>query len=182
MVNDKLTFDMWHKYCEGTISKWEMDSISCYIHPHELYRADLEQYGIDEFEFLSRTPEIDRYIPIKGKQIPLFKLHRIAGTVLDRDKAKKTVTLLTTSGVVLVKIYGGAFVNYDSQISERDASGKKHVLRKSEFKRGNKIIVTGLRNEDDFIAKKYKNTPWHLIETISNISENGELEINNRND
>ena len=181
-VNDKLTFDIWHKYCEGTISKWEMDSISCYIHPHELYRADLEQYGIDEFEFLPRTPEIDRYIPIKGKQIPLFKLHRIAGTVLDRDKAKKTVTLLTKSGVVLVKIYGGAFVNYDSQISERDVNGKKHVLRKSEFKRGNKIIITGLRNEDDFIAKKYKNTPWHLIETISNISENGELEINNRND
>jgi len=173
-VNDKLTFDMWHKYCEGTISKWEMDSISCYIHPHELCRADLEQYGIDEFEFLSRTPEIDRYIPIKGKQIPLFKLHRIAGTVLDRDKTKKTVTLLTTSGVVLVKIYG-AFQAYDRQISERDSTGKKHIIEKSAFSRGNKIVVTGIRSEDDFIAKVYKATPYHRVELIDTISDNGSL-------
>ena len=63
-------------------------------------------------------------VPIKGKRIPLFKLHRIAGTVLDRDKAKKTVMLLTTTGVVAVKIYG-AFEAYDRQISVRGADGKK---------------------------------------------------------
>ena len=35
-INNKLRNDLWDKYCEGNISKWEMDSISCYMHGHEL--------------------------------------------------------------------------------------------------------------------------------------------------
>lgn len=170
-VNNRLTSDMWNKYCTGNISKWEMDSVSFYSHPHELAAINNELYGIEDFFSLSEQPEIDRYIPIKGKQVPLFKLKRIAGTVLDRDKAKKTVTLLTTTGVVMVKVYG-CFENYDRQISEKGPDGKKHVIEKSAFSRGNKIIVTGIRSENDFIAKVYKSTPWHRIEQIVDI--NGE--------
>ena len=33
-VNSRLIQDTWDKYCQGSISKWEMDAISCYIHPH----------------------------------------------------------------------------------------------------------------------------------------------------
>lgn len=170
-VNNRLTSDMWNKYCTGNISKWEMDSVSFYSHPHELAAINNELYGIEDFFSLSEQPEIDRYIPIKGKQVPLFKLKRIAGTVLDRDKAKKTVTLLTTTGVVMVKVYG-CFENYDRQISEKGPDGKKHVIEKSAFSRGNKIIVTGIRSENDFIAKVYKATPYHRIEQIVDI--NGE--------
>lgn len=167
-VNNRLTSDMWNKYCTGNISKWEMDSVSFYSHPHELAAINNELYGIEDFFSLSEQPEIDRYIPIKGKQVPLFKLKRIAGTVLDRDKAKKTVTLLTTTGVVMVKVYG-CFENYDRQISEKGPDGKKHVIEKSAFSRGNKIIVTGVRSENDFIAKVYKATPYHRIEQIVDI-------------
>jgi DNA polymerase-3 subunit alpha len=158
-----------------------MDSISCYIHPHELKGIDYKAYGWNNFSDLSPEPIIDRYIPIKGKMIPIFKLNRIVGTVLDRDKSKKTVTLLTEDGVVTVKIYG-VFQNYDRQISERGADGHKHVLRKSEFARGNKIVITGLRDGDnEFRAKKYKNTPYHLVETIGSIN-NGVVTMDNRND
>jgi DNA polymerase-3 subunit alpha len=181
-VNNRLTKDVWNKYCEGSISKWEMDSISCYIHEHELSCIDEEECGFDNFSELPNDPEIDRYIPIKGKMIPLFKLHRIAGTVLDRDKAKKTVTLLTTSGVVTIKIFGGVFAQYDKQISERGADGKKHVQRKSEFARGNKIVVIGVKDgENEFRAKKYSKTPYHLIETIGSIEGNHVI-MDNRND
>ena len=179
-VNNKLTEDVWNKYCSGSISKWEMDSISCYIHKHELSEVNYEEYGWKHFNDLPTTPEIEKYIPIKGKMIPIFKLNRIAGTVLDRDKSKKTVTLLTEDGVVVVKIYG-VFQNYDKQISEKGADGKKHVLRKSEFSRGNKIVVIGIRDDEGFRAKKYKNTPFHIIETIGSI-ENGKVFIDNRND
>ena len=167
-VNNRLTSDMWNKYCTGNISKWEMDSVSFYSHPHELAAINNELYGIEDFFSLSEQPEIDRYIPIKGKQVPLFKLKRIAGTVLDRDKAKKTVTLLTTTGVVIVKVYG-CFENYDRQISEKGPDGKKHIIEKSAFSRGNKIIVTGIRSENDFIAKVYKATPYHRIEQIVDV-------------
>lgn len=180
-VNDRLAADVWEKYCLGNISKWEMDSISCYIHDHELKGIDYNKYGLSQFKDLSEQPEIDRYIPIKGKLVPIYKLHRIVGTVLDKDKAKKTVTLLTEDGVVTVKIYG-VFQQYDKQISERGADGKKHVIRKSEFSRGNKIIITGIRDgANEFRAKKYSRTPYHLVETISKI-ENGRIYIDNRND
>ena len=165
-VNDKLTADVWNKYCLGSLSKWEMDSVSFYSHEHELTGVDFDLYLIDDYFDLPESPEVERVIPIKGKQVPIFKLHRIAGTVLDRDKAKKTISLLTTKGVVSVKIYGGVFEQYDKQISVKGPDGHKHVVEKSMFTRGNKIIVTGIRQDSDFIAKVYSRTEWHRVEQI----------------
>jgi DNA polymerase-3 subunit alpha len=179
-VNNRLTEDVWNKYCLGSISKWEMDSISCYIHEHELVNVDMKAYKLENFFDLSTTPEVERYIPIKGKLIPILKLHRIIGTVLDRDKAKKMVTLLTTEGVVTVKIYGGVFNEYDKQLSEKRPDGTKKIIRKSEFSRGNKIIVIGVRDDDSFRAKKYSKTPYHLIETVGAV-EGSRIVIDNRN-
>jgi DNA polymerase-3 subunit alpha len=179
-VNDRLTRDTWDKYCLGTMSKWEMDSVSFYSHEHELTNVDLDYYGFNDFFDLPEEPEIDRVIPIKGKMVPILRLHRIIGTVLDRDKAKKTVTLLTTRGVVTVKIFGGVFAQYDKQISERGADGKKHVIEKSMFSRGNKIIVSGVRDGDSFRAKKYSKTSWHLVEQITDVDEWGQITIHAR--
>ena len=180
---NKLQSTVWEKYYSGNISSWEMSSISCYIHEHELQNVDYDRYGLTRFGDVAREPEIERYIPIKGKQVPIFKLFRIAGTVLDRNKQKKTVTLLTTDGVVTVKIYGDVFNQYDKQISEKDSTGKKHVIRKSEFARGNKIIVIGVRDGDnEWRAKKYSRTPYHLVETIAEVGNDGSIVIDNRND
>ena len=181
-VNNRLMSETWDKYCTGSLSKWEMDSVSFYSHEHELCGVDMDRYELTDFFDLPEDPIVDRVIPIKGKQVPILKLFRICGTVLDRDKSKKTVTLLTTSGVVTVKIFGGVFSNYDKQISERGADGKKHVIRKSEFARGNKIIVCGVRDGDSFRAKKYSRTPFHLVETIECINNDGTIETFNRND
>lgn len=170
-INTRLTEDVWNKYCLGSLSKWEMDSVSFYSHEHELADADLSLYGIVDFFKLSEQPEVERIILIKGKQVPIFRLVRIAGTVLDRDKAKKTVSLLTLNGVVTVKIFGGVFEQYDKQISVKGADGKKHVIEKSIFTRGNKIIVTGIRQEDAFVAKTYSKTPYHKVEQIIGVQD-----------
>lgn len=172
-VNNRIIEDMWNKYCTGSMSKWEMDSVSFYSHPHELANIKNRTYGFSNFYDLPENPDIDKIIYIKGKQIPLFKIRRITGTVLDKDKNKKTVTLLTNDGVVTVKIFGPVFTHYDKQISEKGADGKKHVIEKSWLSRGNKIIVSGIRREDSFIAKKYSKTPWHLVELITSIDEDG---------
>lgn len=179
-INDRLVSNMWNKYCLGSLSKWEMDSMSFYFHTHELQFVDFETYGWKDFYELPEQPLIDRVINIKGKQVPLFKIERIAGTVLDKNKTKKTVTLLTPQGVVTVKIYGAVFTHYDKQISERGADGKKHVIEKSMFARGNKIVVSGIRREDSFVAKKYARTPWHLVEQITEINEDGTVELKSR--
>ena len=174
-VNSRLVQDMWNKYCRGNISSWEMDAISCYIHEHELAHLRNDAYGFVDYKKLPEEPEVNYEFRSKqtGKKVPLFKIHRIAGTVLDKDKAKKSVTLLTSTGVVTVKIFGDAFTHYDKQLSERGLDGHKHVIEKSWFSRGNKIIVTGIRRGDTFLAKKYKNTPYHLVELINDINENG---------
>lgn len=174
-VNTKLTQDTWNKYCLGSLSKWEMDSVSFYSHEHELIDLDMDRYELTDFADLPEDPIIDRVISIKGKQVPILKLFRICGTVLDRDKSKKTVTLLTTSGVVTVKIFGGVFSNYDKQISEKGPDGKKHVIQKSMFSRGNKIIVCGVRDGDSFRAKKYSKTPFHLVEQIVEVNKDGTM-------
>lgn len=171
-INQRQFDEIWNKYCAGSVSNWEMSSASCYFHEHELEDVDYGYYKIEDYFSLPSEPDIERIINIKGRTIPLYKIHRIAGTVLDRDKNKKTVTILTTKGVVTVKIYGNAFSHYDKQISERDASGVKHVTEKSWFSRGNKIIVTGIRTGDMFLCKKYKSTPFHLVELITSIDEN----------
>ena len=166
---------MWDKYCQGNISKWEMDAVSFYSHEHELAHVNTKAYDITDFSKIPENPVVERIIPIKGRQIPIFKLYRIAGTILDKDKNKKTVTLLTTSGVVTVKIFGQVFSHYDKQISEKGADGKKHVIEKSWLSRGNKIIVTGIKQSDGFLAKKYNKTPYHLVELITDVTEDGWL-------
>ena len=174
-VNNRLMSDTWNKYCTGNLSKWEMDAVSFYSHEHELANINNHRYGITNFSDIPENPVVERILPIKGRQIPIFKLYRIAGTILDKDKAKKTVTLLTTDGVVTIKIFGQVFTHYDKQISEKGADGKKHVIEKSWLSRGNKIIVTGIKQSDGFLAKKYNKTPYHLVELITEVNADGSL-------
>ena len=172
-LNNILTMQVKKKYCDGNISKWEMDSISCYIHKHELEDIDLSNFGVVDFNSLFEEPEIEKEIIIKDKVIPIYHITRIAGTVLDRDKTKRTITLLTTTGVVTVKMYGDVFPMYDKQISEKDiTTDKKKVAEKSWFTRGNKIIVTGIRRGEIFMAKKYAATPYHLCELLNINTDN----------
>lgn len=177
-LNNKIINELWDKYCSGSISKWEMDSVCFYSHPHELSNIDDYAYNIDDFFELNEQPEIDRIIPINGKQIQMYKLHKIAGTVLDKDKSKNTVTILTKSGVVPVKVWQNQFTKYDKQISEIGADGKKHVIEKSFFARGNKVMFIGIRRDAMFIPKIYKNSGYDSpIGLITDISKNGELKF-----
>ena len=177
-INNRLRQDLWDKYCLGTISKWEMDAISCYIHEHELTNLKNGLYGLVKFSELPEDPVVNYEFKSKetGQKIPLFKINRIAGTVLDKDKNKKTVTLLTNDSVVTVKIFGDAFTHYDRQVSEKRPDGTKKVIEKSWLSRGNKIIVTGIKRDSDYIAKKYKNTPHHLVELIISIDDKGYIQ------
>lgn len=181
-VNSKLRQDLWDKYCSGSISKWEMDSISCYIHDHELKNLKNGFYGFSEYNKLPEDPIVSYEFRSRetGQKVPLFKICRIAGTVLDKDKNKKMVTLLTNDSVVTVKIFGDAFTHYDRQISEKQPDGTKKVIEKSMLSRGNKIIVTGIRKENNFICKKYKSTPYPLVEQITGIDENGYIKTYSR--
>lgn len=176
-INHQRFQEVWDNVASGTISKWEMDSLSFYYHKHELADIDFERYNISNFEELPLTPEVVEYRKYKDRKIPRFALTRICGTVLDKDKNKHIVTVLTPTGVVLVKFYKGQFNFYDRQISEVDENGKKTVLERSWFTRGNKVLITGCRREDMFIPKKYKDSVYrHSLQLITGI-EGKELKL-----
>ena len=174
-LNNSLYKEMEDKYGAGNISKWEMDSISFYSHEHELTAA-APYY--DDFFTLPEEPEIEySFCTDNGQEIKIFKLHKIIGTVIDKNKIKNTVTLLTPTGVVTVKIYKNQYALYDKQLSQKDDEGHKHVIEASWFKRGNKLMIQGIRRGADFIPKKTKNSVFPIISKIIDINPNGELKF-----
>ena len=181
-LNSKIFKEDWDKYakCQSTnpLSAWEMEVMCFYYHEHELKNLN-EKYGYSDFYKLPEEPEIERTIYKKGMPINLYKLHRIYGTCIAKNKTKSTVSLLTPSGVVTVKFRKEYFNLFDKRISAVGADGKKHVVENSWFNRGSMIVVTGIRRDTDFIAKKYSTTGGHQLYKIDSIDANGNIELRN---
>lgn len=177
-LNQRLYQEAWDKYALGTDAKWSMDSVCFYQDEHELSGANLSKYNIENFFNLPSEPTVNYSFTTKdGKVITIYNTHLIAGTVIDRDKTKSLITLLTPDGVVSIKAYG-IMPQYDKQISLVQDDGKKKVLEKSWFSRGNKIIVQGMkRDEQTFFAKKYRNGNGHHFMLIEQVLPNGDLVI-----
>jgi DNA polymerase-3 subunit alpha len=178
-VNAKAISELVMKYADGSISEWEMDSLGFYFGEHELNNIDREYYGVKNFFDLPEEPTVARVIPTKsGSNIVLFDLCRIAGTVINKEKTKHLITLLTPEGVVNVKVWAAQFTKYDKQISVKQDDGKKKIMERSWFTRGNKLLITGIRRGDVFIPKVYKSgqyqEPFLLIKEID---DNGELTL-----
>lgn len=176
-LNEKIFKDDWDKYAQGTLSAWEMQALCFYYHEHELSHVDTQRYGFVDFDKLPQEPVIERTFTKGAKQINIFKLNKICGTCIAKNKTKSTVTILTTSGVVNVKFRKEYFSLFDKQISEKQEDGTKKVREKSWFNRGNMIIVMGIRSGDDFISKKYASSNGHQLYKIDKINEDGSLEI-----
>lgn len=170
-INEHIVNDMVKKYASGNTSKWEMESLSFYDHEHELAQLTLPTAN---FEDLPKKAIPSRWINTKkGDQIPIYDLQLIAGTVIDKNKLKNTITLLTPSGVVLVKLYKEQFTQFDKQISRVGEDGKKHVIEKSWFTKGTLLLVQGIRRDDNFILKKYKSSYYPVITKIDSVDDKG---------
>ena len=172
-LNDAIVQEQWDKYALGSVSKWEMDSVSFYSHEHEL---DNINFRVADFFKLPEEPKVEYTFPgAHGQEIKVFKLEFIVGTVIDKNKLKNTVTLLTPTGVVTVKVYKNQYSLFDKQLSERGEDGKKHVVEKSWFSKGTLLLVQGIRRGDNFIPKKRKDSIHPIISKITDIKEGGGL-------
>lgn len=183
--------EAWEKYAEGTVSKWEMDSLSIYITEHELAHMQNDLYGVVNYFDLPEEPVVVDYYTKNIKQVlngvevrtrkkfPIYNIVRLAGTVIDKNKDRHTVTLLTTTGVVTLKLNSGLFLYYDKEISKVNENGVKQKIEKSWFTRGNKIIVSGYRNGDQFRVYKYANGIYkHSCCLITQVNKNGTIQAN----
>lgn len=176
-LNDVLYQEVFNKYASGSISKWEMDSVNFYYHEHEMANINFEKYDIRDFSSQGENPIIQKIITFKnGNKVPIYDLWRIAGTVIDKNKTKHTVTLSTSFGVVEVKIYKPQFAKYDKQVSEKQPDGTKKIVDRSWFARGNKLMFTGIKREISFTPKVYKSGDYpYPIQLVDKIMENGDL-------
>ena len=174
-LNSTIFQEDWKKYASGTISAWEMEALCFYYHEHELANANVGKYGLRDYNLLPEDPIVDRVFYKGDKEIKMFELCKIAGTCIAKDKAKATVTLLTTTGVVNVKFRKEYFSLFDKQISQKNPDGTKTVIEKSWFNRGNMILVQGMRSGDNFVAKKYASSGGHTLYKINEITEDGDL-------
>lgn len=164
--------EAWDKYANGTISAWEMETLCFYYHEHELANIDTKKYGISDFFSLPSEPEIEYFLKRNKKEIPIYVTHKIMGTVISKDDNHSSISLLTTTGVVTVKFTKEYYAMYKKQISEKQEDGTKKVMEKGWMNRGTKLMLTGFRRGDQFVAKSYKHTPTHQLYRIE-VTDNG---------
>lgn len=176
-LNDKLFQEQWNKYAGGNISAWEMDSMGYYYHEHELANVRAEWYNIYEYKGLPDEPEVEYTFRRNGRDIPIFKTHRIMGTVIGKNNTKATVNILTVdSGVVTVKFDLDFFAAYNRRISE-DIDGVNKVMEQGWFQRDTLIVVNGYKRGGMFRAKKYKKTPSEMLYKITQVNKDGSIQM-----
>ena len=174
-LNNKLFTEEYEKYGDGNISKWEMDSISFYYHDHELKNIN---FDIDNFFELPEEPILERtFLTKNGQEIKIFKLNLIAGTVVEKNKLKNTISLLTPTGVVNVKIYKNQYSLFDKQISVKGEDGHKKVIEKSWFSKGTLLLLQGFRRGNDYVLKKYKDSIYPVVSKITSVGEDGRITL-----
>lgn len=174
-LNTTIFMADWEKYASGNISSWEMEALCFYYSQHELAHVNNSKYGFVDFSSLSEEPVVDKVFKKGSSTIPIYKLYKICGTCIAKNKVKSTVYLLTTTGVVAVKFRQEYFALFDKQTFQRNADGTKKVIEKSWFNRGNMIVVQGIRRGDEFVTKKYASTGGHQLYHIDEILEDGSL-------
>lgn len=176
-LNIDLFKSEWTKYAKGTVASWEMESLCFYHSEHELAHVNINQYGISNFGDLPETPEVDYTFQKGGKTIPIYKLSKIIGTCVGKDKSKSTISLLTTDGVVDIRFRGAYFSLFDKQVSESNGDGTKSIKEKSWFTRGNLLMITGFRSGEQFVPKKYAKTPSHMLYKIEEVDKDGNISL-----
>ena len=178
--NQALFEETWNKYIKNnSLSSWEMDSLCFYYHDHELKDMDENKYGVVNFFDYPSEPIVDNWWKRGDRQIPIYQLYRIAGTVISKNDVRHSVALLTNYGVVPVKFNRDMYAMYKRQLSEVQPDGTKKVTEKGWFTRGTMLIINGFRRDNQFVAKKYAKTGGHTVYKITEINENGEITIEN---
>lgn len=156
---------------------WSMEAVSYYSTEHELNKINYNKYNLTPF---SEIPEQPNFIErtARGRSWKQFELYSICGTVIEKNDTIHVITLLTPDNqIVNCKLNQGAYASYKSQYSEI-IEGKKEVIEKPWIARGNLLIVSGYRNGDEFVCKKYSNSVYqHQLQKINKIFEDGTINI-----
>ena len=182
LYNEKTFRAIWEENASGTEPKWSMQALTYYDGEHELEHTNEEKYGIVNFFDLPEEPEAYehyiKYIDGQPKEMPKFKITRVAGTVLNADSNHHTVGLLTKYGVVNLKFYKESYAAYNRRTTAPDGKGGKTIIDESWFKRGTLLAVVGYRRGDQFVVRNYADTVFHhTVNKITSVNTDGSIEL-----
>lgn len=165
LLQDDFKQKLIDKYCLGTPSTWEMETM-CYYHSgHELGNVNKQKYDVRNFFDLPEDPKNTEYC-------------NIVGTVIGNNNIRHTVSLLTPDGVVDAKFFAKTFVDFNAKLSKLDPETKKKtVFDESWFKRGSKLIVYGVRKDNMFHVRSTKTPFTQGVGKIEGVSTDGSLSI-----
>lgn len=163
--------ELWNEHAQGSLESWYFEATSFYPDKHELEDIDEKRYGIRKFRDLSETPVVvGERESRNGRVYQELELYNIAGTVLDKNRNSHSITVLTKDGVITVKTYAGAFANYDRQIKTNGS-----IVEKSWFTRGERLLFTGFRRDDQFVLRAPRGQ--HTINKILNVRPDGSIAL-----
>ena len=165
-INQQAIDDITKKYGSGTVLDWEMQALNFYHSGHPLDSMDLSDFELTPLAEL-KEDEVTSHFTVKTangpKQMPIYKLRYICGSVIDKNKAKGIVTLQCQDGVIDVKLFKQQYARYSHVISSVDENNEKVIIDDSFFEKGTHLLICGIKRSDMFIPKTYKNTGHDAI-------------------
>ena len=177
-LNNSIIQEQWDKYAAGSYSSWEMESLGMYYHDHELANVRNELYGFSDFESLPVNPVKERSFKKNGKEIPLYHIDRIIGTVIAKDDAHSSISVLTPKNTVITaKMTRDYFATYNRRISEIQLDGTKKNIEPGWFQKGTLVALGGIRRGDTFFLKKYSKTKFHQLYKITQVNKDGTIDM-----
>ncbi len=142
--------EFWSLNCTGTVENWYFETLNYYPTDHFLTKTNLgTMLDYKSFNELPAKPQAKAFVG-KGK-FPIYETYIIAGSVVDKNNVKKTITLLTPDGTAVCKLGDALFSKYNKVINDNG------VKSDSWLTRGTNLVLLGTRNGTEFKVKKVKN-------------------------
>ena len=153
LKNEKRQF--WIDNFSGKSEEWEMETIMFYSDKHEVeYIPFLNDLKIVDFHNMKQEEVRSTYTTKNGVTRNIFNTENIIGTVVDKNKTKSLIYLLTQYGVVTVRIPKYKFGIFNAKAVDIKEDGTKEVIDDSWFNRGTLLLCSGYKRGEEFILYK----------------------------
>lgn len=150
--------ELWLKECEGNPEHWAFEALNFYPEKHELEVSSLStMLNYQTFNDLAPEPKVIKEVTGRnGRKFSIYENHIIAGTIVAKNNVKSTVSLLTPDGLAIVSLGRSLY----SKLGKKEMAGQgknRHCISDSWLERGNKLAVTGYRQQDSFRLRRDPN-------------------------
>lgn len=165
--------ELWKKHCLGTKEKWEFDALNTYLN-----KNDVENYSIPETWNLQPIHNNNalKVIGKTKKGYNIYKEYCIAGTVIDNNPNKNTITLITPNGVIDLKVYTYKYYNEKVMkeiVNPNNNKKEKVCIDPSWCQKGTNLVAIGFERNGSFYCSHKNHIVNHSLVKILGKTKEG---------